>query len=65
MTNSKIEALEAYIRKIAENEALFEDVEFNPCDFSGGNFDDAYSIGVDDGEIVFARELIKKFFNND
>jgi hypothetical protein len=31
---------------------------FNPCDFSGGNYDDAYSGGVADGETELAREVL-------
>lgn len=32
-----------------------EDEDFNPMDYSGGNFDDAYSMGVDAGEVFAAR----------
>ena len=32
--------------------------EFNPMDFSGGNFDDAYFGGVEDGKAELARELL-------
>jgi hypothetical protein len=31
---------------------------FNPCDFSGGNYDDAYYGGVDDGETGVARSVL-------
>lgn len=32
--------------------------DFNPHDYSGGNIDDAYQLGYDDGEIKFARRLM-------
>ena len=35
-----------------------EDGGFNPYDFSGGNFDDAYQGGQDDGETHLAREIL-------
>lgn len=31
---------------------------FDPCDHFGGNFDDAYNGGVENGRIEFARELM-------
>jgi hypothetical protein len=33
---------------------------FNARDASGDNYDDAYSMGQDDGEILFARGLLKQ-----
>lgn len=35
---------------------------FSPYDASGGNSDDAYSLGIDDGEILLARSLLREFF---
>lgn len=32
--------------------------DFNVYDSSGGNFDDAYQIGIDDGEIYLARHIL-------
>lgn len=37
------------------------DDEFNPADWSGGNFDDAFEMGVDEGEVVFARYLVEHY----
>jgi hypothetical protein len=39
-----------------------EDCEFNPMDQSGGNYDDAYNGGFDDGATDLARELLYEFF---
>ena len=32
--------------------------DFNAYESSGGNFDDAYQVGVDDGEIYLARHIL-------
>jgi hypothetical protein len=34
------------------------DEDFNVYNSSGGNFDDAYQLGVDDGEIYMARNIL-------
>lgn len=33
--------------------------EFNPCDMYGGNMDDSYFGGQDDGETVMARQILE------
>jgi len=35
-----------------------DEEDFCPCDFSGGNYDDAYSGGRKDGETSLAREIL-------
>jgi len=52
-----MEKLIALINAKAAEKARGDNDEFNAMDWSGGNFDDAYSIGTDDGEIFFARQL--------
>lgn len=47
----------AKIQKRANRGTWSELDDFNPCDSSGGNFDDAYYGGQDDGETEAAREL--------
>lgn len=52
--------LQAVIDKIlatSEKDMKSDDPEFNAYDYSGGNFDDAFQSGMDDGEILFAGEL--------
>jgi hypothetical protein len=44
---SEIETLEEEAKEIEE---MYEE-EYNPMDWSGGNFDDAYSLGIEHGEI--------------
>lgn len=35
-----------------------QDEVFDPQDWSGGNFDDAYNMGCDHGETQFARMIL-------
>lgn len=46
--------------KLAADEAQADDPDFNPMDYSGGNFDDAHSMGVDDGYIYLAQDIISQ-----
>lgn len=46
--------------KQAERRMWTESEGFNPCDFSGGNYDDAYYGGTDDGETSLAREVLEQ-----
>lgn len=52
--NSKIVEL---IEKTAGQKTSLDCDDFSVYDYSGGNIDDAYSIGTVHGEIIFAREL--------
>ena len=59
INTEKLAKLIALIEKTAEYDTHTDDNEdFNPMDNSGGNFDDCYQMGCEDGEINFARELI-------
>ena len=55
--------LEEYLKEIARKKAASDDNDFNAYSYSGGKYDDAYYAGCEDGEIVFARELLSKFFD--
>jgi hypothetical protein len=48
------------IKETAAKEANTDREDFIVDDVAGGNVDDAYSAGCDDGEIWFARTLLKK-----
>lgn len=37
---------------------------FDPQDASGGNFDDAFDMGTEDGEIEYARHLLNTINKN-
>lgn len=49
-----------YLKSVAAQKAYSDSENFNPCDHSGGNYDDAYNLGLDDGDILFARDLLRK-----
>ena len=54
-----IAELKAKLKEIAEDGANSDREDFNAHDASGGNFDDAYSLGVTDGEISLARDILE------
>jgi hypothetical protein len=54
ISNSMVENL----RKMAARDCADEDEKFNPMDYSGGNFDDAYAMGQQDGETYLARLVL-------
>ena len=62
MSESKLSALREYLCELACDEAGVDDEDFNPMDASGGNFDDAYNMGVEDGATLLARALLGKFW---
>lgn len=51
--------LEFVKAKAAEKTNYEADSDFSIYDASGGNFDEAHSLGIDDGEIYFARSILK------
>jgi hypothetical protein len=55
--HGKLNDLVMAIKKRAEERARQDDEDFCADDYGGGNVDDAFAAGVDDGEILFAREL--------
>lgn len=54
--------LKELLEDIAKCETWTDDEDFNPYDFSGGNYDDAYWSGRNDGRIAVARELLNIYF---
>jgi hypothetical protein len=42
----------------AERRLALNTSDFNPYDWSGGNFDDAWYSGADDGRCDLAREIL-------
>lgn len=52
-----------YLHEIAKKNKTFDDDgegDFNPMDASGGNFDDAWQMGEEDGRIDLAREILAR-----
>lgn len=54
-----LEALKAELKELASQKLSWE---IDDCPDYGGNFDDARSAGVDDGEVHLARSLLKRYF---
>jgi hypothetical protein len=46
------------LKNLAASETWFEDEDFDPMDFSGENFHDAYDGGLEDGRVDLAREIL-------
>lgn len=51
-----IEELEATAKKTAWS----DEEDFNAYDCGGGNYDDTYAGGVNDGEVHSARDILEK-----
>lgn len=49
---------------ISEFEEVTESEDFNPYDASGGNFDDAYEMGLDHGRAYGKLSILKLFLNH-
>lgn len=54
-----MEKIKAELERLAACKASCDDENFMVNDYAGGNIDDAYSLGQDDGEIMLARNLLK------
>lgn len=48
----------ATLGKLAARKCWSDDDDFQADDYAGGNFDDAYAGGVDDGEVGLARVIL-------
>ncbi len=48
------------LKRLAERECWCDDKGFCSSDYCGGNFDDAYYGGSDDGEALLARAMLKE-----
>ena len=51
------------IVKNAADTVVGDDPDFNAMDYSGGNFDDAYAMGMDDGEVELAQWIVSEAKN--
>jgi hypothetical protein len=52
-------ALLEKIREVAAKKSIYDSGEYvDLSDYHGGNYDDAYYKGTEEGEISFARELL-------
>ena len=46
------------LRKLAARKLPSEKEDFTVDDYAGGNVDDAFGMGVEDGEVRLAREVL-------
>lgn len=53
-----ITRLKMQANKSMQSEDIDPGEFFNPMDASGGNYDEAYSMGVEDGAISMARDVL-------
>lgn len=55
--------LKEYLEKLSAQSTVLENMDNNDCihDWAGGNIDDAYDMGIEDGQTLLARELLKNF----
>lgn len=58
-----VELLKDKLMKIANQVVWSDDAEFMVDDYAGGNIDDAFYGGQDDGSVQLARELLTEFFS--
>lgn len=47
------------LEQLASRHCWFEEDDYSIYDLCGGNYDDAYSGGYDDGEASLARSILK------
>lgn len=57
--------LKAKLEELAGKQSVGDKDDFEAYSYSGGNVDDAYEMGMRDGEIYLARELLALFIEND
>lgn len=53
-----MDTLIAKLKALSVKKAGFDNKKFNAMAASGGNYDDAYDMGCEDGKIALAREIL-------
>jgi hypothetical protein len=54
-----MEKIKALLAELAAKKVCSDDSEFMVHDWAGGNIDDAYQLGCDDGERLLARQILE------
>lgn len=62
LTSEKMERINERLRLIVAKNIKSDEKDFNVFDYSGGNFDDAFALGIECGEASLAKELLEKYF---
>lgn len=55
------ELLKTKLINLAKKKAFFDKEDDLVVDWVGSNVDDAYDMGVDDGQIMLARQILETF----
>lgn len=58
-----MEELKKFLEEIAKDDPRCEQEGFNPYDDFGGNMDDSFYGGMEDGRIYLAKAILEEFFN--
>lgn len=58
MNEKIIKKLKTLAEKCSFYDHLSDDEWFDPQDVSGGNFDDCFSVGINEGHTQLAREIL-------
>ncbi len=53
-----LDKIKKLLNKINEEKPAYADDDFNANDWAGGNIDDAYNIGYNDGRISLAHDIL-------
>ena len=61
--DNEIEKLKQFLQKKASSGKHLSDEEYDINSASGGNIDDAYSYGQDDGEVDLAQHILDTYFS--
>ena len=59
-----MDELKTKLEKLARRKCWADDEDFMIDDYAGGNIDDAYYGGCDDGEAFLAREVLEYLKEN-
>ena len=62
MSVINLHTLQHKLEELAKKEIWTDDDDYNPCEYSGYNFDDAFRGGREAGEVELARELLREWF---
>lgn len=56
------DSIKEYLESIANNESVGDKEDFDAQGHGGGNFDDAYQLGVNDGQVFLAQHLLATYW---
>lgn len=63
LDTNKLLSLKIELQEVAHKKCGSDNTDFDIYGSCGGNYDDAYDLGSNDGKILLARRLLEKFFH--